>query len=246
MTTPVRFPSVDASGRLRSKHMPSMLPRWMTRLATSPATAKIAIVGDSTSDPNFQAIGQLKTQLTDVHILAGGALAGVTAANIVMRGVAGAETNGLWNNAAIGAPTVTQNPDLLIWSSGINDVRFGNSTATLVSRLIAEIDLIRAALPNVDLVLRIPNSMTTDGDGTITAAQAQTFTDSMRNAYLQLVGRWTNCVVWNGQDQVFGRRSRALANTDGLMTDQLHPSGPGVRAIADSLVETTIGKFARV
>jgi endoglucanase len=221
------------------------LPRWAAKLSTSPSTAKIAILGDSTSSAGFQEVGQLKTQLTDVHILTDADLAGIDAANIVMYGIPGHEAAGYWAESSVGGPVTAFNPDVIVYSMGINDVRYGNSLATLITRLTTELDTIRAALPNADLVLRIPNSITTDGgDGSISAAQAQTFTDMLRNAYLRIAGRYTNCRVFNAQDSIFGRRSTTLAGTRGLMYDQIHPAGPGVRAIADGLVAELLGKRA--
>ncbi|MCZ2837125.1 cellulase family glycosylhydrolase [Modestobacter sp. VKM Ac-2985] len=214
------------------------LPNWAAKLGTAPETAKVAFLGDSTSDPGFQEIGQLKTQLVNVHAATSGALAGVVAANVEMFGIAGHTSEGYWAEATVGGPVTTFSPDLIVYSMGINDVRFGATTSTLVSRMITEIDAIRADLPNVDLILRIPNSICTDGgDGSITSAQAQQYSNTMRNAYLQLTNRWERCAVWNSQDKVFGRRSRTFTATEGLMYDQIHPSGAGMEWVADSLVE---------
>lgn len=119
--------------------------------------------------------------------------------------------------------------DLYIVSFGINDVRVGEFEQTgLTNNLRLAINALRAALPNADFVLRMPNSfLTTDVGGTQYVqpnTMAQAYTDAMRAAYRSLDNAWPNVVVYDSQKLLFGEVVQA---TSPFMADQIHPSVDG-------------------
>lgn len=134
--------------------------------------------------------------------------------------------------------TIAEQADLYVISYGINDVRLGyTSEDQLVALLVDAVDRIRAGAPNADIVLRVPNSLlTTDVDGfgfVQPNSNAQTYSTILHNAYLRLLNRWPNVVVFDAQEVVFGTVSLPASP---LMINQLHPSSAGYTALAKALV----------
>jgi lysophospholipase L1-like esterase len=134
--------------------------------------------------------------------------------------------------------TLAANADLYVIGYGINDVRLGNTTEDqLVAMLTDTVDRIRAEVPNADIVLRMPNSLlTTDVNGyhyVQPNESAQAYSTLLHDAYLRLENRWSNVVVLDTQDIVFGTESLPSSP---FMTDQLHPSADGYVALAQALV----------
>jgi hypothetical protein len=142
---------------------------------------------------------------------------------------------------------VTANPDLIVYSWLLNDVRLGalgTTVATIVPAAIALlkslIDWTQINLPNADILLRMPNPMltsdvsslhlVTDGTNTNPAGQAQIYSTALREAYLYFKGYAPGVDVIDIQARVFGSQCMA---THPLMTDQLHPSP---RSSANGLV----------
>jgi lysophospholipase L1-like esterase len=123
---------------------------------------------------------------------------------------------------------VTAAPSLVAFSFSINDVRGGLDQATLVTRMRTVINALRAALPNTDMVLVMPNSFLLNdvsGHNYVTpAGAAQLYTDRMRLAYRALTDEWPNVEVFDSQALVFGEVSVAAS---ALMGDQIHPSPLG-------------------
>jgi lysophospholipase L1-like esterase len=236
------------SATIGDKVQPS-LKRWKAKLAGEPATAKILLIGDSTSDPATDA-GALLDRLKNVHTLPGEGLEGMDPANIISHGRNGSKlvsewmVNTAWTDAAVAAA-----PDLIVFSLGINDMREGIvSSEQMRTSIITYLGGIMARLPNADFVLRTPNSFTTDHQGGQTAVwvvptdAAQLYSTRLREVYGSLADQWPNAVVWDSQDRIFGRTSQLLADTRGLMKDQLHPSRHlGYPLIADYLVADVIG-----
>jgi hypothetical protein len=233
------------------------LRQWQAKYASSPSTAKVYLIGDSTSDPGTAAVS-IGTRLKTLHTARGAALDGIGAANITMVGNNGQTLldylagNGTNNYAAL----LTAAPDLIVASYGLNDVRLGAcSQATLVTRLTTLVTNIRRDLPGTDIVLRIPNPMlttntgglhyVTESDGTTiaSAATAQAYSTLIRDAYLSLTHTWNNVVIADVQAKVFGVQALPAHP---LIGNQLHPTavignigsvpyGGGYVAIADYL-----------
>lgn len=230
-------------------HGKAGLPNWFSKLTSDPTNATMALVGDSTSYDTL--MPSIYSQLRSVHAQVNGALAGVQSANIVQGG-----SNGMTLTAWLGggtgtglslAQTISGAYNLVILSWGINDIRTGSRTqAQITADLVTAVNAIRAGSPNTDIVLRVPNSFLTDdvgAHGYVTPnSSAQAYSTALRNAYLSLVDRWPNVVVWDAQTRVFGTTSLTQAQAgSGMMSDQLHPGGAGQIAIADMLVYDVIG-----
>lgn len=226
------------------------LSHWNVKLAKSPATAKIVLMGDSTAEASTEAAA-IQDRLRLVHMAAGGGLDGMQSANVVMTGHSGAKLGDWLGNSTYTNEVISQAPDLVIVTGGINDVRLGACTEAQLTTIIRNtVNYLRAQLPNADIVLRMPNALLSDdpfGNAFVTPlASAQAYTDILRNAYLAVQGEWPNVVVFNSQDLIFGRIARPKASTDGLMYDTLHPTkGRGYPLIADRLVAGLIGHPSR-
>ena len=216
--------------------------RWLQKLHTDPANAKYVRVGDSTSDAAAGgATGAIVTyhRLRNYHTQPGGCLAGLTPANIISGGSNGqslldwfASPSGgyVYNRNALAA----SGADLIEYSWLLNDVRTGNMTVQQgIDRLIALLDWTRATLPSADVVLRMPNSITTtntgglnfvtDSGGAINpAGAAQTYTDILRKVYLTVGAMRPDVLVLDTQTDIFGTQAMASSS---LMLNQLHPSG---------------------
>lgn len=218
------------------------LSRWRNKLATSASTVKIVFIGDSTSDSATEAVA-LQNSLQNLHAGPGGQLEGMSTSNIIMRGVNGVTRATYFSTSSYLNTLIADNPDLVIYSLGINDVRTGATTESqLAAGITSDVTWLRTNLPNTDIVLRIPNSFTTDdvsANGFVVPnSSAQAYTDTIRNAYHSLAGVWPHVVVWNSQDAIFGRTCRTKANAQRLMKDQLHPSkGYGYPLIAEVLAD---------
>jgi hypothetical protein len=163
-----------------------------------------------------------------------------------------------FNRAAL----VAANPDLIVYSWLINDVRLGGLGTTVATIVPAAITLLQSLidwtqtnLPNADILLRMPNPLltsdvsslhyVTDGVSTNPAGQAQIYSTAIREAYLYFKGYKPGVDVIDIQSRVFGTQCMA---THPLMTDQLHPSprpsgiglvpySGGYVAIADEIAE---------
>jgi hypothetical protein len=150
---------------------------------------------------------------------------------------------------------VTTNPDLVVYSWLLNDVRLGALGTTVaaivpaaITRLQSLVDWTRTNLPNADILLRMPNPMltsnvsglnyVTDGSTTNPAGQAQIYSTAIREAYLYFKGYAPGVDVIDVQARVFGTQCFA---THPLMTDQLHPSP---RSSANGLVPYSGGYVA--
>jgi hypothetical protein len=159
---------------------------------------------------------------------------------------------------------VTDNPDLIVYSWLFNDIRQGAMGTTVAACVTAGISLMqslidwtRTALPNADILLRMPNTMltadtnanhfVTDGVTTNPAGQAQIYSTALRRIYMYFAGRYSNVDVIDIQGEVFGTQSAA---SHSLLADQLHPSpstqgdlyglvghGGGYNAIANAIAK---------
>lgn len=150
-----------------------------------------------------------------------------------------------WLNSPAAANPYNQNKflaepdvDLVVASWLINDVRTGLLGTTVdaivaagFTRLKAFVDLVRAQKPNADILLRMPNSLTTtntggsnyvtDGATVNPAGLAQVYSTALRRIYLRFVGLYPNVDVLDTQGEVFGTQSQSSSP---YMADQLHPS----------------------
>ena len=246
--------SADALARSQAMAfaaVPQPLSRWRTKLATDPANAKIVAMGDSTSDPAQDAV-EIWDRMKEYHTLAGQGLAGMNPANIVSYGHNGTKLADWWASGASKAEITGSGAHLVVCSFGLNDFRLGLTTqAAFRALLIQVVDYLRGMMPTTDIVLRIPNSLTSDNVhgwsvgwvSPATPEASQKYSTEMRNAYLSLIDYWPSGVaVWDAQGRIFGVTAKPFAETDGLLKDILHPSAAkGYPAIADGLVEDLIG-----
>jgi len=140
---------------------------------------------------------------------------------------------------------------------GINDLREQVRTVDqLRTDLIRLIDIWRAAQPQLEHILIVPNSLLADNvgnanyvrdspTGTINpAGLAQTISERFRAAYLPLVDRWPDVTVVDSQTTVYGTKAIAY-NGNGFMADQLHPNVRGQQAEIDWIVENLLGIYDR-
>lgn len=173
-------------------------------------------------------------------------------ATAFVNGVYGAGSSGLgadgWNagggvSGRNPSDIYTLNPDLVIYSLGINNVRVGDTTEDmLVNYVTTAIQGLRTNCPNTDIVLRMPNSLTdaitpvyiiTD---TSTAVHGSTPLDGatqyqanvafysriLRNAYRRVAQLYPNVVLWDSQAELFPPFFIGHAN-NGVMADEVHP-----------------------
>lgn len=218
---------------VRQKYKNPKLTNWLYKFASSPTTAKMAFVGDSTSDLTGNA-GNLLTAMNK-YIVLGDVLDGFsTASNMPNYGNTGQTITGFISDAGTkglaAVATAATGLDLIVFSYGINDIRQNLLTKDqLKDKIILCINTIRTAAPNIDIVLRMPNSFLakTVSDGYIqagsygsTQAAAQAQTDIIYYAYKELEGYWDNVVSFHSQDLIFPRTCQA---TSTIMTDEIHP-----------------------
>lgn len=241
------------------------LTAWRDVLATTPSTAKIVGIGDSTMDSASQA-GDFYARLRLLHTQQGGPLEGMTGTSsfIISRGQNGSTLAAWLADATKLTQVVSDDPDLIIASWGINDVREGATTqAQLTTLLTTFVNSLRNALPGVPIALRIPSAFTTTNTGSNNyvratpggsinpAGAAQSYSTILRQAYLALIGTWPDVLIIDTQALVMGTQSVPTTNTP-LMGDQIHPSvaastvgsipyGGGQVAVADVIAEA-IGK----
>lgn len=149
--------------------------------------------------------------------------------------------------------------DVAVIGYGINDVRTGATTQSeLIVMLDSTIARIKRNAPTSKIILHIPNSLTTDNFGGfnyvtttgiftgLTLSQAaQQASDIMWNAYKYFETnnggqKDTRVYAIVDRQQITGRVCTTVANSNGLMTDQLHPSPKGRRVIAQQLKPTLV------
>jgi len=129
-------------------------------------------------------------------------------------------------------------PDLIVTSWGLNDVRLGTTTlAQLIARHEQLITLIKTNLPNADIILRMPNSLTTTVVGTdfVDVITHQAASDMLRECYLYFVDRYPNVLVIDFMARTFGT---VALPTSPFMLDELHPNGQGYTEIARIIAQT--------
>lgn len=123
-------------------------------------------------------------------------------------------------------------PTMIVFTGGLNDEILnvpGSTQAQMVTDLAAVIANIRSGSPNTVIILRMPNSLTSDNYGALgyvdgtDVANAQIYTDAMRAAYLSFVGQYPNVYVWDTMSRVFGTTCVPGAGNP-KMADMLHPS----------------------
>lgn len=235
---------------------PRRLAQWF---ANGTANKKVAWIGDSTTLQLFTGGAITTGGPSSVAVPAryAGECPGQTWYNFGRNGGTLADfnadpatANGL--NAIIAAA-----PDLPIISYGINDVRQGaTSSAQLAGMLETIVNALLTALPNCDIILRMPNSFTTNDvgsagyvtttglfSGMTVAEAAQAASAILRDAYRSLIGRWPNVAVYDSQKNVFPETCVASTAT-GFMADQIHPNVTGYRFVIDQLVQDYFGAGA--
>ena len=220
------------SGKSTPPPTPSALSHWFDKGVTGKT---ICFVGDSTT----ASATALFQELNNFYRKEGEGLYGI--GPILNYGENGASILAFLTNIVTHGitATVATQADLYVISYGINDVRLGQTTEDqLVSMLRDTVDRIRTGVPKADIVLRMPNSLLSSDVGGYAYVQpnssAQAYSTILRNAYLRLENQWSNVVVLDTQDRVFGRDSLPSST---YMVDQLHPSATGYVLLANVLVD---------
>jgi lysophospholipase L1-like esterase len=208
---------------------------------------KIVFIGDSTTDTATGA-SAIYARLSSMYTTIGGLLEGAT---IVPRGSNGGTlqnfiANFIGPNGAYSGNTldacVSDQADLYVLSYGINDIRGGvNSPGRTATQIRADL---KTAIDNLltqtkgNVLLRIPNTfLTTDvnGNGYISPnSTAQDKSNQLYDIYESFRGYSPRLDIIDIPNLVFGRKS---LSSHVYMTDQLHPSLDGYRAIADEIAE---------
>jgi len=206
------------------------LTRWR---ANGPAGKTICFLGDSTTAVALNFHERFRTN----HCAPRGALAGAETLNYGDDGSTLAAFLSDTREHGI-TPAISAQADLYVLCYGLNDVRREPLTTEQFRNRIAEaVERLRAGVPHADILLRTPNPMLSQNASYYDYLQpqesAQVYTDRMRDAYLELQGRWPNVLVWDAMAEIFGTESLP---THPLMADQLHPNASGEIALADALV----------
>ncbi|WP_321797126.1 SGNH/GDSL hydrolase family protein [Burkholderia sp. BCC1988] len=233
------------SGFVRKATLPALaasLPNWKRG---GVAGKKVAWVGDSTTYI-IATTGQIQNYLNSTYVSEPGSpLYGVT--NLWF----GSNGNTLYNflhgtPAGFGiGDVIAAAPDLIVLCYGINDTRQGaTSQAQLVTMLKQAVNTLLAALPNTDIVLRMPNSfLTTDPGGfgyVVPISNAQQYSSILQGAYLALENVWPNVPLVKIQGDVFPEVCPAAGT---LWSNQIHPSVAGYERIIDDVVQKQIGWY---
>lgn len=226
--------------------------RWHEKLRNDPTTAKLLLVGDSTSLRQTNQHSYLDTYYAN----SGGLLDGIPAVDgggnngsslavwyatrggsVVATGGPGFPSGDGFNYPAV----IAADPDLIVLSFGLNDVRLGGTTLEAFTTLLRSVVVsLQADLPDADILLRMPNSLVGTPNAFLTpatTAAAQTYSTLLRNAYLALESDYSNLAVADTQMNVFGTQSY---DTSIFMQDQLHPNSLGYSTTVDYLVEELI------
>jgi len=222
--------SLVSSGTSSNVLSNQKLSNWTKVLSDNPSVAKIIFVGDSTSDLTGNASSI--PSLIDNNTKLGFELEGFDIANMPNYGTNGQTITGfIADTGAKGLQSAAAElADLVIFSYGINDIRANLLTKEqLKSNIITCIDAFIAANPNVNIVLRMPNSFDIpvnnayiqQGSYTSLAEAAQKQSEILYDAYKELENNWSQAVLFNTQDLIFGRT--ALPMTSILHTDEIHP-----------------------
>ena len=211
------------------------LAPWFKKLQSSPSTAKIAIIGDSTRDNSSS--GSVFHTAVKSQMGSGQPLEGMSASNVLNFGYNGQLIAQITSVQHL-ADLTTASPDIWEASFGTNDLRATSLTENdMVTRLIAGVNAIRTAIPGVPGILTVPASwLTTDVSANgyvVPNSEAAAKSVIMRAAYLRLVDQWPDVIVKDDQEQVFGIGSLA---TSPFMGDQIHPNTSGYAASVTRLV----------
>lgn len=231
--------ALSASIDARAQTNAEVLAPWFRVLKQDPASAKIALVGDSTYDS--AAAGLNLHNAIKAQFKTGLPLEGMADANVLNFGYNGQTTSQITSSAHMTA-LAAADPDLIIAGPGINDIRAtAYTTAQLRAILVAGFEAIRAACPGVPIIASMPNSFLTTDVGSVgyvsPNGDAQAKSTIMREAYLSLTDEWPDVIVVDTQAKVFGTTSLA---TSPYMGDQIHPNLAGMVAKVADLV-TLIG-----
>jgi lysophospholipase L1-like esterase len=227
---------------LRYQSKPEPLAAWFQALRESPATAKIAVVGDSTRDVAAAGVGfhnRLK-----YHIAGLRGLEGMDVTNVLNHAYNGASLAAITASIAWRDALTAAAPQLILATGLINDERASTHTVDQLEVILrAWVDQRRALSPGVPIVLSIPNTFLTTDVGAngyvVPNGDAQAKSTRIRQAYLRLVDAYPDVLVQDTQERIFGVTARAASS---LMADQIHPGGSGMNAIVDDLVDRFIGR----
>lgn len=248
-------------------HVAVNIQSWHRALLISPERCHLLFLGDSTSSSSW---GFPYRRVRDIHTRANAGLAGMVGdeAHIPDGGFPGltlagfnADVDGAYSSTVELYARADAVGGLLhvVLCLGINDLKrivdqLGNVDVpylefqALLKSVVARLG---ADMPNLTITLRVPNGATKDDVGShgyVTSATgeinppggAQALTEALRSAYLACEGMWSNVVVWDSQERVFGRVAGDSCRTD-LFDDQIHPSVSAYEAVVDDLIANVIG-----
>lgn len=212
------------------------LSNWRKKFGNDAANAVIVCSGDSTSVETLALNYYEYLRLTATR--RGFPLFGMQGSNIISRGLNGITLSAWLSNPTNLSDLVAANPDLVVASFLINDVRLGNLTFAQGVRLLDDyINAVKSALPDVSILLRMPNTFLTanvsnlnfvrDSAGNINpAGEAQRQSSLLASIYRSFVNKYDNVEVLDIQALVTGEQ--CVSDNGGIMQDQLHPQTNGI------------------
>lgn len=245
--------TVTASGgKISGDIDPVISPSWALRRyqALKKSTQrKVAWVGDSTMSQPFTIVHSGSYHYIDTGLGTGSWLTtffgtfesdpfyNVYHGNYALNGqklqnfVAGTTTGATVSDIA------AFDPDLIIFSYGINDRRLNErSKAEIKSDLLTAISMMQSAMPDADILLVMPNSLIYDSanspvyiDAPVSLSKVQGYSDDLRNAYLE-IDVPDHVYVMNtqqGKYKLFTEKVNTLALKGAMNGDALHPSNYG-------------------
>lgn len=210
---------------------PASLPRSADVYASAPSELRIAVLGDSTRDetarPAFY--DALRRELPGAQITSFG-----SNGSSLDRYLDDQERQTAIRDAA---------PTLIELSIGINDLRLDQTNRDEFTALLTGyVETLRADLPDAEILLSVPASLSTQdvggvgylvgADGTVNpAGMAQRITDDLRSAYLSVAERVPGVVLLDVQTELTGTEADASPEPQ-YLSDQIHPDQEASAAIA--------------
>ena len=143
---------------------------------------------------------------------------------------------------------IAYGPDLIVFSYGINDVRFGHcSTGQLTVLLTRVVDGFASALPNSDIIMRMPNGLLGTGanigwsEGSTAQKAATAYSDILQHAFENVAKARPDVLSYDTRELFFDKPS---IEGRSYMADDIHPSLEFYAAFLEDLTHRLIGRTA--